>query len=427
MEHALAKVRHCDNVFQSLSMRAFILSGGLRQLLSIDSLREQVQTLFHLDETATRVPVARSTWSDALKSRARRDVLRQAVSHLVALARKTLPDKLQGIDGIGHRSVLAMDATYQNESSHFYRVLPEEGGTDNQKKHMHMFYYDIRYGMPLNVKTETASVGEMRVLEKDYCHSTDWGCIRQAIYVVDRAFIKSAYWDAKKAKLKATVITRMKSTLNYSVLALRKVSTHVSNEKVLSDDTIQLDSSKQPWRLIQWVSPEGVHYEYLTNDFDLEPGVVAFLYYRRWDEEKYFDNFKNDLANNKAWGKSTIAIEQQALMGMMAWLLTRLFLHSYFLDTGVEDCTQKRKQMKKVEQYFEVKNLQECFGEACEAEADDNEEDNLLPEYDAYRAFYAQLSKITRQVWRFLKNCFLRKSSPELYERQLKPLIERYL
>lgn len=59
-------------------------------------------------------------------------------------------------------------------------------------------------------------------------------------------------------------------------------------------------------------------YRYLANDFSLEPGVVAFLYYRRRNEEKYFDNFKNDLANAKAWGKSPVAIEQQALMGLMA-------------------------------------------------------------------------------------------------------------
>ena len=58
--------------------------------------------------------------------------------------------------------------------------------------------------------------------------------------------------------------------------------------------------------------PEGRAYFYITNDFTLEPGVVAFLYYRRWDCEKFFDNFKNDLAGAKAWGKSPIAIEQQA-------------------------------------------------------------------------------------------------------------------
>jgi hypothetical protein len=82
-------------------------------------------------------------------------------------------------------------------------------------------------------------MGEMRVLKEDDLQAIDWSRVRHAIHVVDGAFIDDSYWDERK----------------------------------------------------------------ITNDFSLEPGVVAFLYYRRWGEEKYFDNFKNDLANAKAWGK----------------------------------------------------------------------------------------------------------------------------
>ena len=52
---------------------------------------------------------------------------------------------------------------------------------------------------------------------------------------------------------------------------------------------------KQPWRLIGFEHPDGSFYEYLTNDLCLEPGVVAFLYLRRWDEEKLFDDIKTIL------------------------------------------------------------------------------------------------------------------------------------
>ena len=78
----------------------------------------------------------------------------------------------------------------------------------------------------------------------------------------------------------------------------------LENEGVLADIEISPRSSKQAWRLIRFQSPEGVFYEYLTNDFTLEPGLIAFMYYRRWDEEKYFDAFKHDMAGNKAWGES---------------------------------------------------------------------------------------------------------------------------
>ncbi len=428
MEHAFAKVRYSDRMFQSLPMMGYALLGGLRQLLSIQSLREQVQTLFHWDVSAERLPVPRSTWSDAMGSRTRRDLLRQATHHLVAAARKTLTDKFSAIDGLAQRPILAIDATYQKESSHFVRVLPKEGGSDNQKGHMLLTYYDLRCGIPVQVKTETGSLGEMRVLKEDNPEATDWSRVRQAIYVVDRAFIDGAYWDERKKSIHATVITRMKSTLAYTLTEQCDVSALPCNEKVLSDHVIDLMCAKQPWRLIEWRSPEGIVYRYLTNDFSLEAGVVAFLYYRRWDEEKYFDNFKNDLANAKAWGKSPVAIEQQAVMGLMTYILTRLFLQRRYqeLDLPTGDCTQKPKQARRVEQYLEQQEEND-HADGQTGEWDEVEEAQEVKRYDAYRAFYAQLSKITRQVWRFLKNCFREKSSLALYQRQLKPLLQGYL
>ena len=118
--------------------------------------------------------------------------------------------------------------------------------------------------------------------------------IRQAIHVVDRAFIDGHYWDTRKRLYNSTVITRMKSRLNYTADGeARQISDNVCNKGVLSDQPIALDSSSRPWRLIGFLAPDGTQYEYLSNDFELEPGVIAFLYYRRWDEEKYFDNAKN--------------------------------------------------------------------------------------------------------------------------------------
>lgn len=309
-------------------------------------------------------------------------------------------------------------------------MLPKEGGDDNQKGHMLLTYYDLRCGMPVGVSTETRSRGEMRVLKEDTRATADWRSIREAIYVVDRAFMDGTYWDERKKKAKATVITRLKSTLVYTLTEAREVSASPCNEKVLSDHVIDLQCAKQqPWRLIEWQSPDGIVYQYISNDFSLEPGVIAFLYYRRWDEEKYFDNFKNDLANAKAWGKSPVAIEQQALMGIMTYVLTHLFLHRRYHDLGLPkgDDTQAGKQAHKIEQYLEQQTRDTPDGNEG-LSVDKNEEyAKDVKQYDAYRAYYSHLSKITRQVWRFLKICFSRKSSLKLYQRQLKPLLIGYL
>lgn len=427
MQNAFEKVRFSDRIFQALPMVSFALFGGLRQLKGLTTLREQVQALFHSNPVAEQAPVARSTWSDAMASPRRCWVLHQAVGNLVECAQTTLADKYAGVEGIGQRSIIAIDATYQKESSHYRRVLPTEGGSDNQKGHMLLTYYDLRRGIPLHVKTTTASLGEMRVLKEDDREAEKkYSRVRRAIYVVDRAFVDGAFWDKRKKSFQATMITRMKSTLSYQLGKSRDVAPSPCNENVLSDHTVVLNCSTLPWRLIKWCSPEGITYEYLTNDFSLAPGVVAFLYYRRWDEEKYFDNFKNDLANARAWGASPVAIEQQALLGIMTYILTMLFLQRRYqeLELTSGDQTQARKHRQKVEEYLKWHN----DDGSCQQPSDDEHEERLPPKkYDAYRAFYSQLSKITLQVWRFLKECCRYKHSQQLYQRQLKPLLMRYL
>jgi hypothetical protein len=404
LQTALEKIRYSDAKFRALPMPAFCLLGCLRQLQALTSLREQVQTLFHFDEAATRPPLARSTWSDALSSTERQQIVHQLAEILVEQARNRLPDKLSGVKGLGLRDVLAIDATYQTESSHFYPCYPMTGGDDNQKGHMILTHYDVRHGIPLATRTQTQSRGEMRVLKQEQEYGRDWSRVKNAVYVVDRAFIDGRYWDERKKSLNSSVITRLKSTLKYKDKVARTVDAEVENENVLQDWQITLACSEQPWRLIEWLSPDGIHYEYITNDFDLAPGVVAFLYHRRWDEEKYFDSIKNDLANAKAWGKTPVAIGQQAQLSLLTYILTRLFVESRLstLQLTNGDTTQARKQSIKQEQY--------CSGIGV-----------------AYRAFYVGLSKMTRQVWRFLKNCFAKKSSPELYERQLRPILQAYL
>jgi hypothetical protein len=105
MANALESVRFSDNFFTSLPMKSFIFFGALRQLLSITTLREQIQTLFNVDPDALRMPLARSTWSDALASTQRNHILCQAVDILVKKARTELADKFEKVAGIGSRLI----------------------------------------------------------------------------------------------------------------------------------------------------------------------------------------------------------------------------------------------------------------------------------------------------------------------------------
>jgi len=403
---ALENVRFSDKPFVALPIHAFILYGCIRQIQALVSLRDLIQNIFHSDAGNSGLPLARSTFAGAMASRTRRKITREVVSELAREAQKQLPDKLLGVEGLGTRSVIAIDGTYQKESWHYTPIYPSDDGVDNQKGHLLLTFYDVRKGIPIGVVTETSSIAEIKLLKRGLDEARGLMQVRNAIYSVDRAFIDGKLWDDRKRKYNITVVTRMKSNLNYSETGeARDVSDKVCNEGVEYDLPIKLDSSKLPWRLIGFRAPDGIQYKYLSNDLDLEPGVIAFLYYRRWDEEKYFDNLKNDLSGDKAWSKSPVAIEQQAMLSVITYLLTRLFLHKYQkpLELDKLDSTQDRKHEIKQSLYES-----QIFGVA-------------------YRAYYVGLSKITRQVWRFLKNCFYKESSLELYQRQLKSLLLKYL
>ncbi|WP_139052778.1 hypothetical protein [Thiocapsa marina] len=81
--------------------------------------------MLHLDPAlGARVPLACSTWSDALCSAARLGVLRETLPALVADAVAVLPDRLADIPGLGTRPARAIDGTYQARARIFAAVHP---------------------------------------------------------------------------------------------------------------------------------------------------------------------------------------------------------------------------------------------------------------------------------------------------------------
>ena len=79
-------------------------------------------------------------------------------------------------------------------------------------------------------------------------------------------------------------------------------------------------------RRIRYAHPAtGEEYEFLTSEFTLPPGVIAFLYLRRWDLEKVFDELKNRLSAKRAWASTAVAQEMQAHLLCLAHNLIQLF------------------------------------------------------------------------------------------------------
>lgn len=400
----LEKVRYHESRFTNLTMPQFASFGCLRHLKSHRSLREQVQQLFHLTDEAS-LPVARSTLSDAMNSELRLDILVQASQHLVKQAQALLPDRLAEFEELSSRPVYAVDASYQQESAHYGRCTPRQGGTDNPKGHMMLTQFDVRLGLTVRCQIERSSSHEMLVFKQTLDAPDSLLKHKHALWVVDRGFIDLPFWDRQQSRYRQTVITRWKESLVVESSESLEYSPSMVNECVLSDERVQLRASRQAWRLISYRTPEGGLLRFLTNDFDLKPGMIAFMYLRRWDQEKSYDTWKNDFASGKAWSKSQCGLTMQLMLAMITALLLALFCHRHQGQWRIDD----EKSLKKQDNRLKRRMI---------------ESGQSRPWYSFY---YRAVSKVSRQVIRFLQNCFLKPSTPELYERQLKPMILKYL
>lgn len=405
VSRALARVRDTDAMSRVLSMADFIALGVLRHLQGMRTLREQVQSLLHrAPAQAPGAPLARSTWSDALASRRRRIVLEAVLAPLLAEARAVLPDRLAQFPELEGREVYATDGTYQRESAHYGRCTPRQGGEDNPKGHALLSFYNVRLGVPADAIVDTRNRHETALL-RDYDRSEQaMTQHKNALWLVDRAFIDAPFWDKKKKRLGVTMITRMKKSLSVDSTEGLAVAGVPVNEGVVKDLRITLRSSREFWRLITYRTRRGHLVEFLTNELDLEPGLIAFLYSRRWEEEKCFDTWKNDFSQAKAWGASVVAIDNQVRLAIITSILVTILLHRQMGQHGIADEKSLRKQDRR---------------QTSKTDGTDR------PDWST--PVFRYTSKLSRQVLRFFKHCFHQPASQALYERQLRPLLLAYL
>ncbi len=197
-----------------------------------------------------------------------------------------LPDRLAGVPGLGDRPIRAIDGTYQHESIHYRRRTPSEGGKDNPKGHALLSFLNLRLGLAEDVHVDTRGRAETKLL-RDYDQG-EHALTREknGLWLVDRAFIDAGFRDAKKRRLGVTIITRMKSNLRVDSTEGAPVADDPVNEWVERDLRVTLSSSRKLWRIVTFRTRSGWPIEFLTNDFDLQPGFYCALSAR---DTPYFD------------------------------------------------------------------------------------------------------------------------------------------
>lgn len=179
---------------------------------------------------------------------------------------------------------------------------------------------DLRGNIPSFIAITDGRVHDVNVLDVLIIEAGSF-------YIMDRGYIDfERLYRIHQAQ--GFFVTRGKSNLVFE----RQYSRPVDKDAGLRcDQTIKLtgeDSSEkypEPLRRIKYIEPEtGKTYVFLTNNFELEPQVIADLYKSRWQIELFFKWIKQHLRIKAFYGTSENAVKTQIWIAISVYVLIAL-------------------------------------------------------------------------------------------------------
>ena len=248
----------------------------------------------------------------SLRSPRRLDLAREVNLSLISMIEAKLPDRLSGIPELSQYACFAADG-------HWHKAAVHDPRHEGSKMAVGHFY-------SLNLRRHTLrhlAVGEglhehdmsalKRIKPKGLRQGVPKGT--RVLMIYDKAGIDFDYWDRCRRECAVYFISRVKENMVFEwVEDYGWDKADARNHGVILDGKVH-SRAGHVLRLVIYQDPmTGKVYEFLTNEPDLPPGVIAELYRRRWEAEKVFDELKNKLGQKKAWGTTIVAKEAQALM-----------------------------------------------------------------------------------------------------------------
>jgi len=124
-------------------------------------------------------------------------------------------------------------------------------------------------------------------------------------------------------------VTRMHPNSYYEVTGSVPVISSQQQCGVQQDIRVRLGAapkkiSKVNCRLITYKAQNGKYFEFITNDFDSEPFVIAQLYHKRWSIELLFKRLKQNMPLKYFLGDNQNAIRIQIWCALIADLLLQV-------------------------------------------------------------------------------------------------------
>jgi hypothetical protein len=185
---------------------------------------------------------------------------------------------------------------------------------------LHMLL-SLRGNLPAWAVVTQPHVGDLRLLEEIPLYPG-------AHYVMDRGYMDFVRLR-RLHESGVFFVVRCKEPVRFGVLERRSVDRAAGFK---CDQTVRLNGSwskksfPEPLRKIRVFDSENrVMLVLLTNNFSVEPEVIAQLYRRRWQVELFFKWMKQHLRVRTFYGRSQNAVRCQVWCAICAYLLVAIF------------------------------------------------------------------------------------------------------
>lgn len=232
---------------------------------------------------------------------------------------------------------------------------------------------------------------------------------RRVIMAYDPAIYDFEQWYKWKQSKGIYTVTRKKKNTELLYCGQNEFDrTDPRNAGVVSDKVGAPNNSYMLREIVYIDPPTGNEYVFLTNEMTLPPGLITFIYKKRWDIEKVFDQFKNKLMERKAWAKSKTAKCIQANFMALTHNLMLMVERKAETEEGIVDEKIEAKRRKRI-----VEDLERI-------KAAGRKENPLVTR--TYKAVQRSL-----QFIRWLRDELTNKSSWRKAIEELRPLMTEYL
>lgn len=262
----------------------------------------------------------KSTLCDANKKRSS-EVFGQIYRLLYRRHRQLLPDSRP--DNLSHKLFIADSSTI----TLFQEILkaPSMGRADGKRKggiKVHTLM-DAEEDVAVKISFTSARANDMGFLKELHLE-------RGSFIVFDKGYVDYSEYQ-RMSDGGVFFVTRQRCGASYQLLATNHVSTQSEGMGVQNDQTIVLGTRTHKKkiqltsRLITFYDRDKQRsFEFLTNNFDLEPHLIAELYKKRWQIEVLFKRVKQNFPLKYFLGDNENAIRIQIWCAFIADLLIKL-------------------------------------------------------------------------------------------------------